>query len=108
MSPTVASSAIFDAFKGDTKLQALLHGHSYSGHVAGASAGVAALKIFSDPALNPALEPGSGRLRQLWPSKLVIQISHLPLVDSVIALGVALLDPALMLRVMHHESRKAS
>ena len=89
MSATLASSAVFDAFKGDTKLQALLHGHSYSGHVAGASAGVAALKIFSNPALNPALESSGGKLQQLWPTELIHQISHLPPVDSVVALGKA-------------------
>ena len=91
MSATLASSEVFDAFKGDTKLRALLHGHSYSGHVAGASAGVAALKIFSNATLNPALEPRGYRLHQLWPAKLVHQISKLPLVDSVIALGPPLI-----------------
>lgn len=32
---TLASSPIFDAFKGDSKLQALLHGHSYTAYPAG-------------------------------------------------------------------------
>ena len=87
LSATLASSAVFDAFQGESKLDALLHGHSYSGHAAGASAGVAALQIFSQPSLNPAMQPGGGRLKQLWPTDLVQQLSHSPRVESVIALG---------------------
>lgn len=87
MSVTLASSPVYEAFMGETKLQALLHGHSYSGHVAGASAGIAALTIFADPALNPALQPGGGQLQELWPMDLVQRISHLATVDSIVALG---------------------
>lgn len=87
MSATLASESVYEAFQGESKLQALLHGHSYSGHVAGASAGVAALRIFADPELNPAQRPGGGQLQELWPSELVHRISHLPAVDSVVALG---------------------
>ena len=87
LSATLASSAVFDAFQGESKLDALLHGHSYSGHAAGASAGVAALQIFSQPSLNPAMQPGGGRLKQLWPTDLVHQLSCSPRVESVIALG---------------------
>ena len=87
LSATLASGAVFDAFQGESKLDALLHGHSYSGHAAGASAGVAALQIFSQPSLNPAMEPGGGRLKQLWPTDLVHQLSHSPRVECVIALG---------------------
>lgn len=87
MSATLASSSIFNAFQGDTKLEALLHGHSYSGHIAGACAGVAALSIFADPHQNPAMQPSGGELRELWPADLMQHVSHLPGVDSVIALG---------------------
>ena len=35
MSVTLASEAVFDAFRGDSKAQALLHGHSYTAHPIG-------------------------------------------------------------------------
>jgi dethiobiotin synthetase/adenosylmethionine--8-amino-7-oxononanoate aminotransferase len=78
---------VFEAFAGDSKMDALLHGHSYSGHACGASAGVSALSIFSNPALNPALAPGGGRLKELWPTRLVDQLSHTHGVENVVALG---------------------
>ena len=40
---------------GDSKMQALLHGHSYTAHPLGCSAALEALDIFQDPALNPNL-----------------------------------------------------
>lgn len=38
---------------GDTKAQALLHGHSYTAHPIGCAAGVASLQLYRDAALNP-------------------------------------------------------
>lgn len=35
LSATLASEAVFKAFEGDTKAEALLHGHSYTAHPAG-------------------------------------------------------------------------
>lgn len=32
---TLASGAVFDSFKGESKLQALLHGHSYTAYPVG-------------------------------------------------------------------------
>lgn len=52
---TLASEAVFDAFQGPTKLDALLHGHSYTAHPIGCSAASAALDLYSDPATNPRL-----------------------------------------------------
>ena len=52
---TLASEAVFDAFKGEGKLDALLHGHSYTAHPIGCAAAAAALDAYSDPAANPNL-----------------------------------------------------
>ena len=52
---TLASEAVFDAFKGPGKLDALLHGHSYTAHPIGCAAAVAALDAYADPASNPNL-----------------------------------------------------
>ena len=35
LSATLASAAVFEAFRGDTAAQALLHGHSYTAHPIG-------------------------------------------------------------------------
>lgn len=56
--PCIARAALMPASAcslptGDTKAQALLHGHSYSAHPIGCAAGVAALQLYSDPQLNP-------------------------------------------------------
>ena len=40
---------------GDSKTQALLHGHSYTAHPLGCSAAVEALALYEDPSLNPNL-----------------------------------------------------
>lgn len=87
MAATVASQPVFEAFLGPNKLDGLLHGHSYSGHCAGASAGMAALKIFSNPSLNPALSDDGRTLKRLWPDQLVHEISHEENVASVVAIG---------------------
>ena len=55
LAATLATAGVFDAFGGAAKMDALLHGHSYSGHAIGLSAAAAALAIFNDPAANPAL-----------------------------------------------------
>ncbi|MCO5563043.1 hypothetical protein L7F22_016679 [Adiantum nelumboides] len=84
---TLASSAVFDSFKGDSKLLALLHGHSYSGHAVGCQAAVFALQWLSDPKTNPNLVPSTMRLVELWDSDLVAELSAHPEVKRVIALG---------------------
>ncbi|KAL4451869.1 hypothetical protein ABPG75_007531 [Micractinium tetrahymenae] len=65
LSATLATDAVFKAFEGDSKMHALLHGHSYTAHPIGCAAGTAALQLYRDPALNPNLctpeEPGRCR-----------------------------------------------
>lgn len=55
LAATLATADVFAAFAGAAKTDALLHGHSYSGHAIGLSAAAAALEIYTDPAANPAL-----------------------------------------------------
>ena len=95
LSATVASSAVFDAFAGASKLEALLHGHSYAGNAIGCALACKALDLFSSPATNPNLMPASnptrwgttGNLLALWDEHLVVQLSHNPKVTRVVALG---------------------
>ncbi|KAK9811108.1 hypothetical protein WJX73_003299 [Symbiochloris irregularis] len=114
LSATLASAAVFDAFSGATKLEALLHGHSYAGNAIGCALACEALDIFSDPAANPNLvckgdasqqsAPGSCLRKEgsagccqagcslvdLWDEDLVRQLSHNPRVSRVVALGCVL------------------
>ncbi|KAJ1639754.1 pyridoxal phosphate-dependent transferase [Pavlovales sp. CCMP2436] len=49
---TLATEAVFDAFRGLSKPEALLHGHSYSAHAIGCSVASAALDMYADAASN--------------------------------------------------------
>lgn len=57
LAATVTSEAIFALFKDKSKLNALLHGHSYSAHALGCQAASAALALLSNPATNPNFRP---------------------------------------------------
>jgi dethiobiotin synthetase/adenosylmethionine--8-amino-7-oxononanoate aminotransferase len=85
---------------GDTKLEALLHGHSYSAHPIGCGVAVAALRLYQDPSANPNVctpsVPGRcsrgcsapcGKLTGLWDEKEVLRLSNHPGVHSAFALG---------------------
>ena len=52
-SATLATNSIFEAFQHDSKLKALLHGHSYTAHAIGCSAANTALNLYTDPTCNP-------------------------------------------------------
>ncbi|CAN4084271.1 unnamed protein product [Withania somnifera] len=84
---TLASEAVFEAFVGDSKLQALLHGHSYTAHAVGCTAAVKSIKWFKDSKTNHNLIAEAMLLRELWDSDLVRQISLLPAVHRVVVLG---------------------
>ncbi|XP_059637217.1 bifunctional dethiobiotin synthetase/7,8-diamino-pelargonic acid aminotransferase, mitochondrial [Cornus florida] len=87
MSATLATDAVFDAFVGDSKLKALLHGHSYTAHAMGCAAAVKSIKWFKDPQTNLNLISEEMLLRELWNMELVQQISSLPVVQRVVSLG---------------------
>ncbi|GER52631.1 adenosylmethionine-8-amino-7-oxononanoateaminotransferase-like protein [Striga asiatica] len=87
LAATLAPDNVFDAFTGDSKLKALLHGHSYSAHAMGCAAGVKSVKWFKDHKTNTNIIPDSRMLKELWDAELVFQISLLPAVSRVVALG---------------------
>ncbi|TXG61009.1 hypothetical protein EZV62_012372 [Acer yangbiense] len=84
---TLATDAVFDSFVGDSKLKALLHGHSYSAHAMGCAAAAKSMKWFKDPQTNINIISGQKFLRELWDLELVQQISSHPAVRRVVALG---------------------
>ncbi|KAK6159136.1 hypothetical protein DH2020_006450 [Rehmannia glutinosa] len=87
LAATLASDAVFEAFTGDSKLKALLHGHSYSAHAMGCAAAAKSVKWFKDCKTNINLMSESRLLQELWDAELVAQISILPAVHRVVALG---------------------
>ena len=115
LSATLATPDIFQVFTGGSKLDALLHGHSYAGNAIGCAVGAEALDILSDPASNSFLKlasqlpsastpsvagvqsavaaedsgPGGGELVDLWDPETVRQLSHHPRVIRVISLGTS-------------------
>ncbi|KAK9275394.1 hypothetical protein L1049_022658 [Liquidambar formosana] len=87
LSATLATDAVFDAFIADSKLRALLHGHSYTAHAMGCTAAAKSIKWFKDPRTNPNIISEGGLLRELWDVELVQQISSHPAVQRVVTLG---------------------
>ncbi|CAH8382944.1 unnamed protein product [Eruca vesicaria subsp. sativa] len=84
---TLATDAVFDSFSGDSKLKALLHGHSYSAHAMGCATAVKAIEWFKDPETNHNINSQRGTLRELWDEELVQQISSHAAVERVVVLG---------------------
>nr|XP_043630610.1 bifunctional dethiobiotin synthetase/7,8-diamino-pelargonic acid aminotransferase, mitochondrial [Erigeron canadensis] len=84
---TLATNDVFDSFVGDSKLKALLHGHSYSAHALGCAAACNSIKWFKDPQTNPNLIAEQNQLRELWDPELVLKISFHPAVQRVVSLG---------------------
>ena len=52
---TAATEEVFDAFRGTTKQQGLLHGHSYTAYPVGCAVAAEAMRLYRDPEANPNL-----------------------------------------------------
>lgn len=87
LAATLATDAVFDAFVGDSKLKALLHGHSYTAHALGCAAASKSINWFKDPKTNKNLTSEGRLLRELWNMEQVHQISLHPAVRRVVVLG---------------------
>lgn len=95
LSATLATNSCFEAFQHDSKLKALLHGHSYTAHAVGCSTANTALEMYTDPTCNPNLQMhiSSGlaqepQLRELWESSLVDQLSRHERMQRLVVLGM--------------------
>ncbi|KAK3121237.1 hypothetical protein QOZ80_8BG0649110 [Eleusine coracana subsp. coracana] len=87
LAATLATEEIFESFKSDSKLTALLHGHSYTAHAMGCCAAVKAIQWYQDPSSNSNLDFDHMRLKELWDCALVQQLSSLPNVERVVSIG---------------------
>ncbi|KAF2645357.1 PLP-dependent transferase [Massarina eburnea CBS 473.64] len=117
LSVTVASQSIFDAFFGDEKADALLHGHSYTAHPIGCHVANNSLQMMDERKAgyswqgyvrNWKEKAASSRgetvdqltmrpkainestIWSMWSKNTVIELSHHTLVDHVIAIGSVL------------------
>ena len=111
---TLASRSIFESFLGDSKTEALLHGHSYTAHAVGCSVAVSSLETminmeekgawngfradWANTALPPNTSSGENEDKSMslanawsmWSQNTVETISNLERVEGVFALGSVL------------------
>lgn len=99
MSVTLASEAIFQTFLGDSKAEALLHGHSYTAHPLGCVSSIHSLETYdelfrSHQRKHEANDNGTanvmGGIIQHFDQVEVSKLSKLPLVQECMALGTVL------------------
>ncbi|KZT56956.1 onanonoxo-7-onima-8-eninoihtemlysoneda, partial [Calocera cornea HHB12733] len=100
MSVTLASKDIFDIFLGDTTPQALLHGHSYTAHPIGCAVANRTMDLIEDVKQGEDWQAAKGRwtgsggggdaIWSLWDQEYVFRISHMPVVQRVMAMGTVL------------------
>ncbi|KAF9243545.1 pyridoxal phosphate-dependent transferase [Melanogaster broomeanus] len=96
---TLASERVFRAFNSDSKVDALLHGHSYTAHAVGCQVANATLDIIEQLSQHDswsaarekwAGEPGSDKIWSFWDPGFVHSISSLDIVDETMTLGTVL------------------
>ncbi|KAJ3340896.1 hypothetical protein HDU91_000786 [Kappamyces sp. JEL0680] len=85
LAATLASSAIFDVFLGDTKLEALLHGHSYTAHPIGCSVALESLQEYERIHRDAGAKSWSA-----WNQRKVEHLSGLPAVERINVMGTVL------------------
>jgi dethiobiotin synthetase/adenosylmethionine--8-amino-7-oxononanoate aminotransferase len=114
LAATATTEEVFDAFRGDTKAQGLLHGHSYTAYPVGCAVAAEAMRLYKDPEANPNLRLVEGketsassetgadaatgafshapelRLRDLWDEASARDLSMLPNVKGVTVIGCVL------------------
>jgi len=101
---TTASQAIYDAFLGESKTDALLHGHSYTAHAVGCQVAVESLNLLEKTegeswwrrTVSHNIRPNNAKSKRrvvewsVWDQEFLKQISLKESVEGVIALGSVL------------------
>lgn len=97
---TLTSQSIFEAFLGDSKAEALLHGHSYTAHPIGCEVANEALSMIDKLSLSDDWISAQGSWAKdngekspvwsLWDPNFIQEISKLPKVKEVMTLGSVL------------------
>lgn len=86
MSVTLASNDVFESFLGESKAEALLHGHSYTAHPVGCVSALHSLEAYSE-ILESKKE---GQNVSFFDNNLVAELSKCKLVHDSMALGTVL------------------
>lgn len=84
---TLATGDVFDAFLGESKREALLHGHSYTAHAVGCAAALESLKTYPRA---PLFDAERNRFGEFWDEGLARELSTLSSVRRVTAVGTVL------------------
>jgi dethiobiotin synthetase/adenosylmethionine--8-amino-7-oxononanoate aminotransferase len=97
---TLASDSVFRSFWGESKVDSLLHGHSYTAHAIGCEVANETLKIIDDMASSEAWTPHKqewnsyigepSKVWSFWSPHFVERVSKLPSVAEVMTLGTVL------------------
>ncbi|KAG1723368.1 pyridoxal phosphate-dependent transferase [Suillus paluster] len=96
---TLASDHIFQAFNSESKVDALLHGHSYTAHAIGCQVANATLDMVGELAKSNqwatatrkwAPEGAPSKVWSFWDPDFITSISRLDIVDEAMALGTVL------------------
>lgn len=91
MSVTLASEEVFNTFLGDSKGEALLHGHSYTAHPLGCVSAIHALETFETLFQSaPSTEDTNVPIRPYFDQNEVADLSTLPNVQESMSLGTVL------------------
>jgi bifunctional dethiobiotin synthetase / adenosylmethionine---8-amino-7-oxononanoate aminotransferase len=85
MSVTLATEDVFQSFLGDSKAQALLHGHSYTAHAVGCVSGIHALDTYAELFENE--DNNVNPMYAYFDQEQVSNLSKLPLVQDSMTLG---------------------
>ncbi|KAJ3311371.1 hypothetical protein HDV04_004096 [Boothiomyces sp. JEL0838] len=75
---TLSTDEVFQSFRGNTKMDALLHGHSYTAHPVGCSVALESLELYKNLKGNE------------WNPSKILQLSKLSKIKRVNALGTVL------------------
>ncbi|WAQ88313.1 hypothetical protein PtA15_9A440 [Puccinia triticina] len=102
LSVTLARKDIFDTFRGDGAVDALLHGHSYTAHPIGCSVAHTGLRMYEAMDNNGSWDsakqswrtgvdsPAETEIWSLWDQSFVHQVTQSSEVDGVMTLGTVL------------------
>lgn len=110
LSVTLTNQSVFDAFLGEKKVDAMLHGHSYTAHPIGCAVANKSLDLLESlkgsPEWKKAREswgvttppvgvhisppPSTPEIWSLWSPEFVMAVSRFPLVEEVMTLGTVL------------------
>ncbi|KAJ1337079.1 hypothetical protein BSLG_006839 [Batrachochytrium salamandrivorans] len=99
LAATLARESVFGAFRGESKIDALLHGHSFTAHPVGCQVAVESINLLEGlvskaATIDKRLPDGSVQSKQVvpcvWDGEILTRISALKCVDGVVPIGTVL------------------